>query len=111
VWRILCLNIKNQSNRILPLTFIIKKLVLTRVNMSKKALETMQELLYERLGIDKDKVTLDASLEDLGIDSLMQIELLFDFEDKYKVKIPDLTVRPTTIGALIAVVEPFVPKS
>jgi acyl carrier protein len=79
--------------------------------MSKKALETMQELLYERLGIDKDKVTLDASLEDLGIDSLMQIELLFDFEDKYKVKIPDLTVRPTTIGALIAVVEPFVPKS
>lgn len=79
--------------------------------MSKKALETMQELLYERLGIDKDKVTLDASLEDLGIDSLMQIELLFDFEDKYKIKIPDLTVRPRTIGELIAVVEPLVPKS
>jgi acyl carrier protein len=79
--------------------------------MSKKALETMQELLYERLGIDKDRVTLDASLEDLGIDSLMQIELLFDFEDKYKAKIPDLTVRPTTIGELIAVVEPFVTKS
>jgi acyl carrier protein len=41
----------------------------------------------------------------------MQIELLFDFEDKYKIKIPDLTVRPTTIGELIAVVEPFVTKS
>ncbi len=79
--------------------------------MSKKALETMQELLYERLGTDKDKVTLDSSLEDLGIDSLMQIELLFDFEDKYKIKIPDLTVRPKTIGELIAVVEPLVPKS
>jgi acyl carrier protein len=79
--------------------------------MSKNPLETMQELLYERLGIDKDKVTLDASLEDLGIDSLMQIELLFDFEDKYKVKIPDLTVRPATIGELIAVIEPLVPKS
>ena len=79
--------------------------------MSISALETMQELLYERLGIDRNKVTLDASLEDLGIDSLMQIELLFDFEDKYKAKIPDLTVRPTTIGELIAVVEPFVTKS
>jgi acyl carrier protein len=50
--------------------------------MSKIALETMRELLYERLGIDRDKVTLDASLEDLGIDSLMQIELIFDYEDK-----------------------------
>jgi acyl carrier protein len=79
--------------------------------MSNAVLEEMRTLLHARLGIDKDKVTLDASLEDLGIDSLMQIELLFDFEDKYKVKIPDLTVRPTTIGELIAIVEPFVPKS
>ena len=83
----------------------------SRVNMSNIALETMQTLLHERLGIDKDKVTLDASLEDLGIDSLMQIELLFDFEDKYKVKIPDITEKPTTIGELLAVIEPFVPKS
>jgi acyl carrier protein len=75
------------------------------------ALETMQTLLQERLGIDRDKVTLGASLEDLGIDSLMQIELLFDFEDKYKVKIPDLTEKPKTIGELIAIIEPFVPKS
>jgi len=53
--------------------------------MSKTALETMQELLQERLGIDKEKVSPEASLEDLGIDSLMQIELLFYFEDKFKV--------------------------
>ena len=79
--------------------------------MSKIALETMQELLYDCLGVDKDRVTLDASLEDLGIDSLMQIELLFDFEDKYKVKIPDLTEKPITIGDLITIVEPFIPKS
>lgn len=79
--------------------------------MSNIALETMQTLLHERLGIEKEKVTLEASLEDLGIDSLMQIELLFDFEDKYKVKIPDITEKPTTIGELLAVIEPFVPKS
>lgn len=79
--------------------------------MRKIALETMQELLHERLGIAKDQVTLESSLEDLGIDSLMQIELLFDFEDKYKVKIPDLTKKPTTIGELLAVVEPFIPNS
>ena len=74
-------------------------------------METMQALLQERLGIDKEKVTLNASLEGLGIDSLMQIELLFDFEDKYKVKIPDLKEKPVTIGDLIAIVEPFIPKT
>lgn len=79
--------------------------------MSNIALETMQTLLHERLGIDKDKVALDSSLEDLGIDSLMQIELLFDFEDKYKVKIPDISEKPTTIRELLAVIEPFIPKS
>lgn len=79
--------------------------------MGNIALETMQDLLQERLGIDKDKVTLDSSLEELGIDSLMQIELLFDFEDKYKIKVPDVTEKPTTIGELLRVVEPFIPKS
>ncbi len=78
--------------------------------MSKSALETMQELLQERLGIEKEKVTTEASLEDLGIDSLMQIELLFDFEDKFKVKIPDTSTRPTTIGELLKIIEPFMPK-
>jgi acyl carrier protein len=78
--------------------------------MSKTALETMQELLQERLGIDKEKVSPEASLEDLGIDSLMQIELLFDFEDKFKVKIPDTSTRPTTIGELLKIIEPFMPK-
>ena len=78
--------------------------------MNTKALETMQALLHERLGIDKDKVTIDASLEDLGIDSLMQIELLFDFEDKYKVKIPDIKEKPKTIGELLKVIEPFIPE-
>ena len=78
--------------------------------MSKSALETMQELLQERLGIEKEKVTPEASLEDLGIDSLMQIELLFDFEDRFKVKIPDTSSRPTTIGELLKIIEPFMPK-
>ena len=78
--------------------------------MSNIALETMQNLLLERLGIDKEKVTLNSSLEELGIDSLMQIELLFDFEDKYKIKIPDVTERPTTIGELLKIIEPFIPK-
>ncbi len=73
-------------------------------------LEILKEMLHERLGIEKTKVYFDTSLADLGIDSLMQIELMFDFEDKYKVKIPDITDRPSTIGELLAVIEPYIQK-
>ncbi len=73
-------------------------------------LEILKEMLHERLGIEKTKVSFDTSLADLGIDSLMQIELMFDFEDKYKVKIPDITDRPSTIGELLAVIEPYIQK-
>jgi acyl carrier protein len=78
--------------------------------MSKSALEVMQRLLKDRLDIDEEKVTTDTLLLDLGIDSLMQIELLFDFEDKYKVKIPDIKEKPKTIGELLKVIEPFIPE-
>lgn len=74
-------------------------------------LEILKEMLHERLGIEKTKFSLDTSLADLGIDSLMQIELMFDFEDKYKVKIPDITDRPSTIGELLAVIEPYIQKT
>jgi acyl carrier protein len=78
--------------------------------VNKKALVEMQNLLHERLGLDKEAITPEASLESLGIDSLMQIELLFDFEDKYKIKIAETTARPNTIGELLAIIEPFMPK-
>ena len=79
--------------------------------MSNEVLEELKNLLHSRLGIDKQRVTNESLLEDLGVDSLMQIELMFDFEDKYKVKIPDITDRPATIGELLAVIEPYIQKT
>jgi acyl carrier protein len=78
--------------------------------MNNLALVEMQKLLHDRLGIDKQLITPEATLVSLGIDSLMQIELLFDFEDKYKIKIAESTVRPTTIAELLAIIAPFLPK-
>ena len=78
--------------------------------MHRIALDVLKELLKDRLDISEEAVTPDVLLSDLGIDSLMQIELLFDFEDRYKVKIPDPSIRPTTIGELLSLVKPFIPK-
>ena len=47
-------------------------------------------LLVDELGIDREKITMDARFEeDLEIDSLGVVELLMALEDNFSVKIPD----------------------
>ncbi|HHC09186.1 MAG TPA: acyl carrier protein [Actinobacteria bacterium] len=48
------------------------------------------DLLVDELGIERDKITMDASFEeDLEVDSLGVVELLMALEDAFDVKIPD----------------------
>lgn len=50
----------------------------------------VKEIIAEKLGVSEDKVTPDASfVDDLGADSLDQVELIMAFEDEFDVEIPD----------------------
>lgn len=69
------------------------------------SLKILKDFLQERTDVDIELVTPDASLEKLGIDSLTQLELLFEFEEKLGISLPDVEERPKTIGELIAMVE------
>lgn len=52
--------------------------------------EKVKEIIVEQLGVNADEVTLDASfVEDLGADSLDQVELVMAFEEEFKAEIPD----------------------
>lgn len=68
-------------------------------------LKILKDFLIDRTEIDPAKVVPEASLEELGIDSLMQLELLFEFEEKLGISVPDVEERPKTIGDLVALVE------
>lgn len=70
----------------------------------------LKDFLQERTEIDPDRVTPEATLEELGIDSLMQLELLFEFEEKLGISLPDVEERPKTIGDLVDLVEHHVGK-
>ncbi len=51
--------------------------------------EEIQQLIAELTELDQDKITDSALLvEDLGIDSLMAIEILVLLDKRYQVKIP-----------------------
>jgi acyl carrier protein len=52
--------------------------------------------------IDRQKLTREATLDDLGISSLDVITLLFELEDKYGVAIEEGDMPPmTTLGELV----------
>jgi acyl carrier protein len=50
----------------------------------------VKEIIAKQLGVDSDKVTLEASfVDDLGADSLDTVELVMAFEESFNVEIPD----------------------
>jgi acyl carrier protein len=52
--------------------------------------ERVKKIVVEHLGVDESKVTEQASLiDDLGADSLDQVELVMAFEEEFSVEIPD----------------------
>ncbi len=50
----------------------------------------MKQIVAEKLGVSEDKVTPQASfVDDLGADSLDQVELIMALEDEFDLEIPD----------------------
>ncbi len=55
--------------------------------------ETMvKEFLAERFDIPEDKVTAAASLRDLGLDSIMMLDVMLEIEDRLGIKLKDLSM-------------------
>ncbi len=52
--------------------------------------EKVKGIIVEQLGVDEEEVTPDASfVDDLGADSLDQVELIMAFEEEFGIEIPD----------------------
>lgn len=52
--------------------------------------EEIKGIIIEQLGIEKEKVTMEASfIDDLGADSLDIVELVMALEEKYNTEIAD----------------------
>jgi len=50
----------------------------------------VKEIIVNKLGVDANQVTMDASFtNDLGADSLDTVELVMEFEKAFNIQIPD----------------------
>ena len=74
--------------------------------MSSKA-EKVKEIVVQQLGVAPDQVTEDAKfIEDLGADSLDQVELVMALEEEFGADIPDEEAEKlTTVGDAIKYIE------
>ena len=58
--------------------------------MSEELKDKVVAIIAERLDVDKEKVTMEASFQtDLGADSLAIVELVMELEEEFKIEISD----------------------
>ncbi len=71
------------------------------------AFDKVKEVVMDKLGVEEDKITMEASfIDDLGADSLDTVELIMDLEEEFGIEIPDEDAEKlTTVGAVIEYVE------
>ena len=76
------------------------------VKMSEIA-DKVKKIVVEQLGVAEDQVTPEAKfVEDLGADSLDQVELVMALEEAFSAEIPDEEAEKlTTVGDAIAYIE------
>ena len=68
-------------------------------------LDVIRDFLNERLAIAPERVVREAKLSELGVDSLMLLELFFEFEERLNVNLSKDLPTPKTVGELLAIVE------
>jgi len=74
---------------------------LSRLTQDMQTLELLRQYLQKKASIDPARVTPEARLEDIGVDSLILIDLMFELEESLNVRVPDMDSRPTTVAELI----------
>jgi len=65
----------------------------------------IRALLVKDFKLDPGTLTLDARLEDLGVDSIGMAELIFNVEDEFGLKLPDVAVQLSTFGEVVQFID------
>lgn len=68
-------------------------------------IELIVDFLDKRLGVEAHRVVPEAVLADLGVDSLMLLELMFQFEDGFGIKLTQDLKAPKSVGELVALMD------
>jgi acyl carrier protein len=82
--------------------------------MTPTPFERVQAVLVKKYSLAPETVSPESTLESLGLDSLDLIELLFDVEDEFGIRIPQdggAALKTATIQDIIDSVQKLVPQA
>lgn len=65
----------------------------------------IRALLVKDFKLDPGTLTHDARLEDLGVDSIGMAELIFNVEDEFALKLPDVVVQLSTFDEVVRFID------
>ena len=68
----------------------------------------LADVLSEKYDVDPDAISPEATLTELGLDSLTIVELLFDFEDEFGIEVPEERATFETLAEAAALVDELV---
>jgi acyl carrier protein len=63
-------------------------------------LERLQKLFMARFHFKKEELEAATTLEYLGLDSLNIIEIMFDIENEFKIRVPDQELRELAVSTI-----------
>ena len=72
--------------------------------------ERLSAILVKDYKLEPDRLALDAPLESLGIDSLGTVELLWNIEDAFQIKLPSDPVDLPTLGDVVRYIDELVAR-
>lgn len=70
-----------------------------------QSIELIAKFLKDRLGVEREQVVESAVLVDLGVDSLMLAELMFEAEDSLGISIDSNVEVPKTVGDMVQLLD------
>jgi acyl carrier protein len=81
--------------------------------MAADTFEKVKKIIVEQLGVEESEVTPEASItDDLGADSLDQVELVMAFETEFNIDIPDEEAEKIkTVGDAVSKIDATAEKT
>ncbi|MCH2474347.1 MAG: phosphopantetheine-binding protein [Gemmatimonadetes bacterium] len=68
----------------------------------------LAKVLVDKYDVDEDKIRPEATLTDLGLDSLMVVEFLFDVEDEFNIEVPDDRAEFETLNEAATLIDELI---
>jgi len=68
----------------------------------------LAQVLSEKYDVPREAISPEATLTELGLDSLTVVELLFDVEDEFGIEIPEERANFQTLAEAAALVDELV---